>query len=353
MSATRLRRAPLGALLLALLLLGPVTAHAQVPTRIGDLTRHPGATPRRLVGYGLVTGLDGSGDRSLGVTGASTPSVRSVVNLLRRFQVEVPAEVLRMRNVAAVLVTAEVSPWLRSGGRFEVQVAAIGDATSLRGGVLWMTPLVEDADAEPVATAQGALFLPEDGPRGFGRRGNSGRIPDGGVLEVDPAAAPSPPRQLLLRDPDLGTATRIAEAVNGAFGAGTARVLDPGAVALVPRGGDDAALGFLAAVDTLLVSPLAAARLVIDGREGTIVAGGDLAVGSAVIHHQGVTLQVGGAAPDASGGRRDGLVRVEARASVQTVAAGLHAAGVRPQDVAAIFESLRAAGALRAEVRVR
>lgn len=332
----------------------PLAATVTAQSRIADLTRHPGAVPRRLVGYGLVTGLDGTGDRSLGVSGASTPSVRSVVNLLRRFEVEVPPEHLRLRNVAAVLVTAEVSPWMRASGRFDVQVAALGDAISLRGGVLWMTPLVEDVGREAVATAQGALFLADEGGRGFARRGNSARIPDGGVLEVDPESPPPPTTQLVLREPDLATATRIAAAIDAAFGAGRARVLDPGAVALSGAGGAGAPdLAFLAAVDTLRVRAESPPRIVIDAREGTVVAGGDLTIGAAVIQHQGITLQVGGAAADTSRGGGAGLLRVEPSASVRTVAAGLHAAGVRPQDLAPIFEALRASGALRAEVVVR
>lgn len=345
-------RSRIAALLLLMPLLLPTSVSAQ--PRIADLTRHPGAVPRRLVGYGIVTGLDGTGDRSLGLAGAGTPSVRSVVNLLRRFEIEVPPEHLRMRNVAAVLVTAEISPWMRASGRFDVQIAALGDAISLRGGVLWMTPLVEDVGGDAVGTAQGMLFMPDEGGRGFARRGNSGRIPDGGILEVDPESPPPPPRQLVLRDPDLTTATRIADAINAAFGAGRARVLDPGAVAIESAAGASAPdLQFLSAIDTLRVRADAPPRIVIDAREGTVVAGGDLTIGAAVIQHRGITLQVGGAAADTTAGRGEGLLRVEPSASVRTVAAGLHAAGARPQDLAPIFEALRAAGALRAEVIVR
>lgn len=348
----RLRAFALVLVVLAASLVRPGDSAAQ--PRIADLTRHPGAMPRRLVGYGIVTGLDGTGDRSLGATGASTPSVRSVVNLLRRFEIEVPPEHLRMRNVAAVLVTAEVSPWMRASGRFDVQVSALGDAVSLRGGVLWMTPLVEDAGRDPVATAQGALFLPEGDGRAFARRSNSGRIPDGGVLETDPESTPPAPRQLLLRDPDLIMATRIAQAIDETFGSGRARVIDPGAIAIEPAGGTGAdLLTFLAAVDTIRVRVTSAPRIVIDAREGTVVAGGEMAIGPAVIHHQGLTLQIGGASADTSAGGGRGLVRVEPSADVQTVAAGLHAAGVRPQDMAPIFEALRASGALRAEIVVR
>ncbi len=340
--------APLAALLLVLAAAAPAAGG-----RVADLTLHAGDVPRRLVGYGLVTGLDGTGDRSFGRATAGTMTVSSVVNLLRRFQVEVPAEQLRLRDVAAVLVTAEVSPFLRAGGRFEVQVSALGDATSLHGGVLWMTPLVTDPDAPPVATAQGSLVVAdENGGRSLRLgHGNMGRIPQGGVLEVEPPAT-SLSARLLLRRPDLGTASRIAEAINAAFGPNSAKVEDPGALTLAPpaaRAGDLGA--FLAAVDTLDVATRDVARVVIDGRDGTVVAGGGLTVGAAVVSHGGFTLEVGGRT--SAGSAPEGLVRVEPQASVQDVAAGLHAAGARPNEIAAIFEALEAAGALAAQVVVR
>lgn len=340
----------------ALAALAPAV-RAQVPARVSDLTLHPGNVPRRLVGYGLVTGLDGTGDRSFGSALGATPSVRSVVNLLRRFGVQVPPEQLRLRDVAAVLVTAEISPWLRAGGRFEVQVSALGDASSLRGGVLFVTPLVTDPDESPVATAQGPLYLAGDDPRrgGLLHRANSGRVPDGGVLESDPAAFPAAEPRLLLRRPDLSTASRIAGAINAVFGQNTATVQDPGSLALQPpAGATETALGFYAAVDTVLVVVREPARIVIDGREGTIVAGGGIQVGPAVVHRLGVTLEIGGAsAPAGAAADSTGRVRVGDRASVQDVAAGLHAAGLKPADMAAIFEALRASGAIVAEVVVR
>jgi len=353
---TRLRFYSLGLGLLLSLCASAQEAQAQANTRISDLTVQQGAIPRRLVGYGLVTGLDGTGDRSFGTHYGAVHTVQSVVNLLRRFNIEVPAEYLRLRTVAAVLVTAEVSPYLRAGGRFEVQVAALGDATSLRGGVLWITPLVTDPNSPPVATAQGPLLVASDAMTvsTYARRGNSGRIPDGGVVEIDPpqAAVDAQPR-LTLRRPDLVTASRIAEAVNAAFGAGAATVDDPGSVTLTPTGGSaDNVNGFLAAVDTLPVQAYVPAVVVIDGREGTVVAGGGTQVGAATVSHQGLSLQVG--APENAGDPQSpGSVWLGPGATVQDVAAGLHAVGAEPREIAAIFESLRTAGALSARVVVR
>lgn len=332
----------------------------QQVARVGDLTVRQGVIPRRLVGYGLVVGLDGTGDRSFGSQSASTMTVRSVINLLRRFQIEVPPEQLRLRNVAAVLITAELSPFLRPGGRFEVQVAALGDATSLRGGVLWIAPLLADPNQPAIATAQGPLVVATDGSgRQTNRLGNAGRIADGGVLEVDqpPVVLAGEPR-LALRQPDLRMATRIAAAIGAAFGPGTAKADDPGSIVLNPGAGRaDSLSAWLASIDTLPVPVVEVARIVIDGRDGTVVVGGEIRLGTATVSHRGITVQVGGrdstvAPPDTTPGAVP-LIRAGAGASVETLVAGLHAAGARGTEVAAIFEALRAAGALRAEVVIR
>lgn len=320
-------------------------------SRVRDLTIHSGDVPRRLLGYGLVVGLNGTGDRSFGGYSSRNATVHSVVNLLRRFGVEVPTPYLRLRNVAAVLVTAEASPYLRAGGRFEVQVSALGDAISIEGGVLWITPLVTEPDEPPVATAQGpVLVTAQDNRRGlYFALSNSGRIPDGGILEVDPLPVPDQGSRLLLRRPDRVAAARIAAAINTGAGAGTATVEDPGAIRLTLPGDPGAAL---AAIDTVLVELEGPARIVIHGADGTVVAGGDMRVGSATVHHSGITLQVGGESTDTAVGA-SGYLQVPPQSFVQDVAAGLHAIGASAPEVAAIFEALRDAGAISAEVVVR
>ena len=342
---------------LAVVLALPGLAVAQ--QRIADLTVHPGSAPRRIVGYGLVVGLDGTGDRSFGGGQNNGATVRSVINVLRRFDVEVPPNQLRPRDVAAVLVTAEVSPYLRAGGRFDVQVSALGDATSLRGGVLWTTPLVDSPDQPALASAQGPLAVASEDGNGYRayRMNNSGRIPDGGVLEVDGTLAAAPEAKLLLREPDLRTATRIAAVVKAAFGDSAAHVDDPGSISLTaPAASGADALGFLAAVDTLSVQAASAARIVISGRDGTLAAGGDIHIGAAVVSHHGITLQIGGtnAANAAAGGTPDPkLVSLGGSSSVEDVAAALHAAGADAGEMATIFEALRTSGALHAEVVVQ
>jgi flagellar P-ring protein precursor FlgI len=278
-----------------------------------------------------------------------------VASLLRRFDVSVPPELLRTRNVAAVLVTAEVSPWLRAGGRFDVQVASVGDARSLRGGVLWMTPLVAEAGGEPFATAQGALLV-DDNNSGVRRRAlqveASGRILSGGLVEGDlPRPAAMVQNRLLLREPDIGTASRIAAVIDSVVGEGSAQVEDPGSVALtLPDTGGPAAM---AQIINLRVEPVRPGRIVIDARQGTVVAGGDLTVGPGVVSVGGVTVSIGNDAADTSTQTASGALLIRAGSKVQDLAAVLATVRTPAPLIAQIFEALRQAGAITAEVIAR
>lgn len=336
---------------LALAIAGSSAGGQQAAIR--SLTIPEGAIPVRLVGYGIVTGLDGTGDRTLGGRNAGH-TVQSVANLLRRFDIEVPAEVLRLRNVAAVLVTAELSPYLRAGNRFEVHVSSLGDARSLRGGVLWMTPLVSDAGEASVATAQGALLVSDNADRTRSRVvTTTARIPSGGVLEgsLPRIAAGDGTTRLLLRDPDIGTAMRIATAIDSAFGGPVATVEDPGAVALdltAVEGGEAAAM---ARMQEIRVALNRAPRVIVDGRDGTVVVGGEVAVDAGVVSHGEITLTIGDVAADTT--VMSGNVNVPRGTSVQQVASALHAVFATPSEIAVILASLSETGALNAEVIVR
>jgi flagellar P-ring protein precursor FlgI len=334
----------------ALVSIASLGSAATAQTSVRDLVIEDQSVPVRLMGYGLVVGLDNTGDNGYGGR-SSQQTVQSVVNLLKRFDVAVPAELLRTRNVAAVLVTAEVSPYLRAGGKFEIHVSSVGDARSLRGGVLWMTPLVADAGGQPVATAQGQLLVTD---YGAGRRRSyvvetSGRIPDGGLIEGDlPRPSFVAVSRLLLREPDVGTASRIAAAIDTALGAGTAKVEDPGAIALTLKEGDPAAQ--LTKIRDLTVRVVTPGRIVIDAHDGTVVAGGELPVGPGVVSVGAVTLSIGGSPADTLAGKTDGRMRLAAGTSVQQLITALHAVQTPPSQVALIFEALRRAGSISAEV---
>ncbi len=351
------RRESLGTLLGAALLAGLAAILAATPARaqearIRDLVLTDVAPPVRLMGYGLVTGLSGTGDRVTGTTG-SRQTVQSVVNLLRRFDIEVPAEMLRTRNVAAVLVTAEVNPYLRSGGRFEVRVSSVGDAQSLHGGVLWMTPLVAEAGGRPVAGAQGALVTTNDRMARFASSGaTTARLPEGGMLEIElPRPQGTVQTRLLLKEPDINLASRIAAVVDSlAGGPGNAEVEDPGSVRLILKDTLPSLAAAVAKVRDFKIKLPRSNKVIIDGRDGTVVAGGDLQVGSAVISHAGITLSIGAPA-DSTATRGD--VRLPMGTTVQQIAAALHAIASTGTEVASIFEALRSVGALAAEVIVR
>jgi len=347
------------ALVVLALLLAPVTGPvARLDAQqIRDLASHSGEVPVRLVGYGLVVGLDGTGDRSHGTNSGTVMTVQSVVNLLRRFNIEVPPDRMRLRNVAAVLVTSVVSPWLRPGGQFEVQVASLGDATSLRGGVLWTTPLLTGPETPPVATAQGPVLVEDASPRGgtFGsRRGNSARIPDGGSLEFPLPELPTTPLGLVLRRPDLVTADRIARIVQATYGEGVAEVADPGLVRLKPDSADaENTLRFLASVDTLPVDAPIPPSIVIDARSGLVVTGGEIRIGPATVAIGGLTVRVGAPTRPEGEARPEGVVDVASGASAHDVLAGLHAAGATGEEIISVFEALTALGALRARIQIR
>jgi flagellar P-ring protein precursor FlgI len=323
---------------------------AQEMIRVRDLTIEDKAIPVRLMGYGLVIGLDGTGDRSSGgKQGGMT--VNSIVNVLRRFGIQLPVEAMKSKNVAAVLVTAEVSPYLRAGGRFEVHVSSLGDARSLRGGVLWMTPMLSDVGGDPVATAQGPVLMADIGMARSSTIENSARIPTGGLLENDlPRPQFASSNKLLLREPDVTMATRIANAINKELGDGMATIDDPGSITLDLKKQKEGTAAALARIQDLRVQPARSARLIIDSRDGTIIAGGDLTIGEATVSHGGITITIG--AIDTTAAVPNNL-RMAPGTPVTRVASALHAVQAPPSEIAAIFESLRAIGAIAAEVVVR
>jgi flagellar P-ring protein precursor FlgI len=260
-----------------------------------------------------------------------------------------------MRNVAAVLVTAEVSPYLRAGGRFDIHVSSMGDARSLRGGTLFMTPLVADPNGPSLASAQGALLISDGGAitRMAMTNETTARIPGGGVLEADlPRPAITASSRLLLREPDLGVASRIADAINKTFGESTALVEDEGAVLLTLADSIKQKPVALARIRELTVAPQSRARVIIDGRDGLVIGGGDLIVGAATVSHGAITLAIGNVAPDDTAAV-PGSVRLPAGIPLQRVASALHAVQTPPNEIAAIFSALRDVGAITAEVVVR
>ncbi len=346
------------------------------PARIKDLVEMDGVRGNDLLGYGLVVGLNNSGD-SL----RNSPFTEdAIVNLLERLGVNVTGEQIRARNVAAVLVTATLPPFSRAGSQIDVTVSAIGDASSLLGGTLVMTPL-NAADGQIYAVAQGSIIaggVVAQGEASSVTQGvpTAGLIPSGARVEREVAFDFTAVREmrLALRNPDFTTAARIAAAINRDVGARVAEMLDSGTVRLdLARAGIDTPALLMAQIENIEVQTSTKARVVVDQRSGTIILGSDVRISRVAVTQGSLTLQVEEEPlvvqpnPFADGQtvvipRTDasiteqpgnGLAIVESSVSLPQVVAGLNALGVSARDMIDILKSIKAAGALHAEFIVQ
>lgn len=360
--------------LACMLTLCAVTAGASV--RLKDLVEFDGVRGNDLLGYGLVVGLDGTGD---GIRNA--PFTEDILsNILERLGVNVTGEQFRPRNVAAVIVTASLPPFARAGGRVDVTVSAIGDASSLLGGTLVMTPL-NGADGAIYAVAQGAIIAGGAAAEGQAAREvrgvpTSGSIPLGARVEreVDFELASLERVRLALRVPDFTTALRIEERINIEFNQRVAMMTDSGTVELNLRDLKVASAAHaLARIENLRISPQMRARVVVDQRSGTIVIGEDVRISRVAVAQGGLTLRVEETplvvqpnpfaegetvvVPRTAAQIEDApplaLAELQGGTTLSDIVAGLNALGVAPRDMIDILNSINAAGALHAELIVR
>ena len=361
------------ALVLLLGLLLPALAAAQV--RIKDIADVEGVRDNQLVGYGLVVGLPGTGDRLR----TAVFTRQSLVGMLERLGVNTRDldRQLDTRNIAAVMVTANLPAFARPGSRIDIAVSSLGDATNLTGGTLLVTPLL-GADGEVYAVAQGAVVtgaISARGQAGSVQRGvpTAGRIANGAIVEreVPFALAQQGRLRLALRNPDMTTARRIAAVINRAAGAGTATATDPGTVVLATAGRDVPAL--LAQIEVLTVTPDQVARVIIEEATGTIVMGANVRISTVAIAQGNLTIRVteqpqvvqpnplaGGQTAvvprtqievDDQNTRRMGIL--PGTVTLEDLVRGLNGLGVGPRDMISILQAIRAAGALQAELEVR
>ena len=364
----------LGLLLLSAAMLLTSTARAD---KVRDLVDIVGARENQLLGYGVVTGLNGTGDD------ISSPfAMQSLRALLRRLGVQVDARQIRLKNVAAVIVTANIPAFARNGSKLDIVVSSMGNAKSLRGGVLIQTPL-RGADRKTYAVGQGPLVL-----GGFSASGGSGssvqenvtttaRIPNGALIEreIKTVFATEGRVVLAMRTPNFDTATRVAEGLNKAMGEGTARALDGGSVEVkAPSELKNKPVELISKLGDVDVEPGSLARVVLNERTGTIVAGGDVRLSPVAIAQGGITISVkeskevsqpggfmnGGTTVavkrtdiEAAEQKPPALTYVNGAASLAEVAQALSTFGVTPRELGSILQALKAAGALRAEVIVQ
>lgn len=344
--------------------------------RIKDLVEFDGVRGNDLVGYGLVVGLDGTGD----VLRSSPFTEEILSNLLERLGVNVAGEQFRPKNVASVFVTANLPPFARAGSQIDVTVSAIGDAQSLRGGTLIMTPL-NGADGQIYAVAQGPVLAGGFSAEGEGASvvegvPTSGSIPSGARVEREIAFDFSglTSIRLALRTPDFTTAERIEDVINRSFGRRVAVMTDAGTVALdVVAANMRSPAHVLGRVENLLIAPESRARVVVDQRSGTIVMGTDVRISEVAVAQGNLTLSVQEAPQvvqpnpfaqgrtvvvpdttiDVTQEKGTGLAMVTGGTNLSQVVAGLNALGVAPNDMIDILKSINSAGALHAEFIVQ
>lgn len=355
--------------------LGPVRAFAaeQPTVRIKDITRVEGVRDNQLVGLGLVVGLNGTGDSR-----SSQANVQMVANMLDHFEVMVTPEDLRLRNVAAVIVTADLPAFVRSGDRIDVTVSSFGDARSLQGGYLVLTPL-RAPNGEVYAVAQGPVSIGGFNVRtaGAGVQQNHtavGRVVGGAIVERDAPGVIGENGiiRLVLTQPDFTTAARIAQAVNELFLPDTAVALDRSVVELrVPELFLDHPVEFLSIVEELTVTPDQEARVIINERTGTIVIGHNVRIASVAVAHGNLSVRVESETvvsqpPAFSEGTTevvtetrvwveegDGrLMVLPSGVTVQELVDALNAIGAGPRDIISILQAIKAAGSLFAELEV-
>ncbi len=358
------------------LLLQPLSPAFAKTSRIKDIVAIEGVRENQLVGYGLVVGLNGTGD---GLNN-SPFTEQSLIAMLERLGVNIRGQNLNTGNVAAVMVTANLPPFINQGSKIDVNISALGDASSLQGGTLLVTPLIA-ADGEVYAVAQGEVHI-----AGFSVEGDAasltqniptaGRIPSGGIVEreIDFQLEELQQVRLALKNPDFTTARRIAQAINGFTNATLAKSENSASVVLRrPNNYDGNIVDLITDIEQLPIQPDQPARVIISERSGVIVMGADVRVSNVAIAQGNLTLkinetpQVSQANPFADQGETVIVPRTDVAANVgedvklavlqtgvtlQELVTGLNQLGVKPRDVITILQAIKAAGALQAEIEV-
>ena len=345
------------------------------PSRVKELTTIEGVRDNQLVGYGLVVGLNGTGDKRQTVFAS-----QSLTNLLERMGLTVNPSAIQVKNVAAVLLTANLPPFAQTGIRIDVSVSAIGDATNLQGGQLLMSPL-KAADGQIYASAQGSVLT---GGFAAGKGGNSttvnhptgGRIPAGAIVErLAPSIPPGKTFRLQLQQPDFTTAARIALGINEKYATGGSEIAKAENSALVvvtvPAAYASKPVEFMAGIESLTIEADRKAKIIINERTGTIVLGKEVKISPIAILHGSLsveiqtTLEVSQPGPLSQGktevvpkttvAAKEEKARnlvLKQGAAVEELVRALQSIGSTPRDVIAILQNLRSAGALEAEIEV-
>lgn len=342
-------------------------------SRVKDIAMVAGARDNQLVGYGLITGIAGDGDKNPVYT------LQTVANFLQRFGMNVPPATLSSKNVAAVVVTADISAFKKNGSRLDVTVSSIGDAKTLQGGILLQTPLL-GPDGEIYALAQGAISLGgiSAGNEGASVQKNHPTVAQiiGGALverEIPTEIVRNNTLELLLREPDFTSSARLSTAINQVFTNSSESVDSTTVRVKIPDGLQNSVVDFVARVEAIELDPDMPARIVINERTGTIVATSRIRIAACAVSHGNITISIANTLdvsqpqPFSQTGstvvtprtdtkvteQQASLVTLPELPTVERVAANLNSLGVTPRDMMAIFQAMKQAGALHAELIMR
>ncbi len=316
--------------------------------RIKDLASIKGIRSNQLTGYGLVVGLNGTGDKD-GVTFTK----QALANMMEKMNIFVDKNSLKVKNVAAVIVTANIPPFARIGDKMDVVVSSLGDAKSLKGGTLLITPL-KGVNNQVHALAQGAVTLAM--ASGAGDRDSHlqvARIVNGASVEREIPFKLNGKRNLVLSlfQPDFTTAKRMADTINASIGKGVAKTIDASALSLrVPDTmWEKNVAEFIADIETLSVIPDTTAKVVINEKTGTVVIGSDVTISSVAVAHGDLSVTIDG---DPENEKKESVMNLPGTSTIGELVRGLNSLGVKPQDLISILQSIKAAGALQAELVV-
>jgi len=312
--------------------------------RVKDIANVRGVRDNQLVGYGIVVGLKGTGDSKAEFTS------KSMARMLDKLGVKLEDKDIASKNVAAVLVTATLPPFARAGNKIDLSVSAIGDSSSLAGGVLVQTPL-RAADQQTYAVAQGPVLV------GTGSAGHStsGRITNGAIIERDVAEDFTQRKmfRLTLHNPDFTTAARLAKRVNMDLGGKYATAKDAGTVDIVvPFSYEGRGVELLATIESLDITPDARAKVIVNEKTGTVVIGDSVRISRVAISHGDLSVKVGTSGNKSKDQTGDRVAVFDSGASVGELVKALNGLGVSPKDLITILQNIKAAGALQGELEI-
>ena len=349
-------------------------SHPLFAVRVKDLVAIQGVRENKLSGYGLVVGLNGTGDKA---GSGNEYTIRAVANMLRNMGIQVDPDVMKMKNVAAVIVTASLPPFAKSTQRMDCTVSSLGDATSIAGGTLISTPLY-GPEGKVYALAQGPVSVggfAVSGASGSGVTKNfptAGMVPGGAVVERSLDLNIGPQLTLIMNNPDFTTAGRLARSINDKLGDQVASAQDLSTIKLlVPSSYQGRLVDFVALIETVDVTPDNRARVIVNERTGTVVMGSDVKISTVAIAHGNLSIKVS-EQPKVSqplplsngtttvvpqtglqveeGGKR--LILLKSGANIGDLVTSLNAVGVSPRDLVIILQAIKRAGALYADLEV-